>query len=192
MSCRSICASRPCGKNIGPTRVILGGSIIIWTMCRDGAQFRIARCPLLLWPLQASRRPPAGCCAGFCKQQLWPLFHYLIPLSPTSAERFDPILWQAYVKANKVHMPPGAHLTAASPTLELGCAHCQASSLERAQIRSYLNLFSVFDVCSASTDLMWCQHGQNRRAACVGHCIHRPGMDHLRHGGPICPCKHLR
>jgi len=39
---------------------------------------------------------------GFCKQQLWPLFHYLIPLSPTSAERFDPVLWQAYVKANKM------------------------------------------------------------------------------------------
>lgn len=46
---------------------------------------------------------------GFCKQQLWPLFHYLIPLSPTSAERFDPVLWQAYVKANKVRtLAPGA------------------------------------------------------------------------------------
>ena len=40
--------------------------------------------------------------AGFCKQQLWPLFHYLLPLSPTSTCRFDPDLWQAYVKANKV------------------------------------------------------------------------------------------
>lgn len=39
---------------------------------------------------------------GFCKQQLWPLFHYLLPLSPTSAGRFDPHLWQAYVKANKI------------------------------------------------------------------------------------------
>ena len=40
--------------------------------------------------------------AGFCKQQLWPLFHYLLPLSPGSNGRFDPDLWQAYVKANKV------------------------------------------------------------------------------------------
>lgn len=40
--------------------------------------------------------------AGFCKQQLWPLLHYLLPLSPTNAGRFDPQLWQAYVKANKV------------------------------------------------------------------------------------------
>ena len=40
--------------------------------------------------------------AGFCKQQLWPLFHYLLPLSPLSASRFDPRLWQSYVKANKV------------------------------------------------------------------------------------------
>ena len=42
--------------------------------------------------------------AGFCKQQLWPLFHYLLPLSPTSTCRFDPDLWQAYVKANKVRV----------------------------------------------------------------------------------------
>lgn len=40
--------------------------------------------------------------AGFCKQQLWPLFHYLLPLSPNSTGRFNPELWQAYVKANKV------------------------------------------------------------------------------------------
>ncbi|CAL5223978.1 g6589 [Coccomyxa viridis] len=38
---------------------------------------------------------------GFCKQQLWPLFHYLLPLSPNSTGRFNPELWQAYVKANK-------------------------------------------------------------------------------------------
>ncbi|CAL8463619.1 g3153 [Coccomyxa elongata] len=38
---------------------------------------------------------------GFCKQQLWPLFHYLLPLSPNSSGRFNPELWQAYVKANK-------------------------------------------------------------------------------------------
>ncbi|KAK9815725.1 hypothetical protein WJX72_008591 [[Myrmecia] bisecta] len=38
---------------------------------------------------------------GFCKQQLWPLLHYLQPLSPNSTGRFDPELWQYYVKANK-------------------------------------------------------------------------------------------
>lgn len=40
--------------------------------------------------------------AGFCKQQLWPLFHYVLPMSPSSAGRFNSELWQAYVKANKV------------------------------------------------------------------------------------------
>lgn len=39
---------------------------------------------------------------GFCKQHLWPLFHYLLPLMPKSAGRFDPDLWSAYVKANQV------------------------------------------------------------------------------------------
>lgn len=39
---------------------------------------------------------------GFCKQQLWPMLHYWLPLSPSSASRFDPDLWQAYVKANKM------------------------------------------------------------------------------------------
>ncbi|KAL4451713.1 hypothetical protein ABPG75_007375 [Micractinium tetrahymenae] len=36
----------------------------------------------------------------FCKQQLWPILHYLIPLNPTSLGRFDPNLWSAYVRAN--------------------------------------------------------------------------------------------
>lgn len=39
---------------------------------------------------------------GFCKLQLWPLFHYVLPMSPSSSGRFDADLWQAYVKANKV------------------------------------------------------------------------------------------
>ena len=42
--------------------------------------------------------------AGFCKQQLWPMLHYWLPLSPSSASRFSPDLWQAYVKANKVRV----------------------------------------------------------------------------------------
>lgn len=39
---------------------------------------------------------------GFCKQQLWPLFHYMLPLSPEHGVRFDRLLWQAYVSANKI------------------------------------------------------------------------------------------
>ncbi|EEC84539.1 hypothetical protein OsI_31278 [Oryza sativa Indica Group] len=39
---------------------------------------------------------------GFCKQQLWPLFHYMLPLSPELGGRFDRALWQAYVSVNKI------------------------------------------------------------------------------------------
>lgn len=39
---------------------------------------------------------------GFCKQQLWPLFHYMLPLTPDHGGRFDRGLWQAYVSANKI------------------------------------------------------------------------------------------
>ncbi|KAJ7542471.1 hypothetical protein O6H91_10G108100 [Diphasiastrum complanatum] len=39
---------------------------------------------------------------GFCKQQLWPLFHYTLPLSPDHGGRFDRSLWRAYVSANKI------------------------------------------------------------------------------------------
>ncbi|XP_077237783.1 putative alpha,alpha-trehalose-phosphate synthase [UDP-forming] 9 [Tasmannia lanceolata] len=39
---------------------------------------------------------------GFCKQQLWPLFHYMLPICPDHGDRFDRSLWQAYVSANKV------------------------------------------------------------------------------------------
>jgi hypothetical protein len=48
-----------------------------------------------------SSLPPCCLLAGFCKQQLWPLFHYILPLSTSSTGRFDADLWQAYVKANK-------------------------------------------------------------------------------------------
>ena len=33
---------------------------------------------------------------------MWPLFHYVLPMSPESSGRFDQEMWQAYVKANKV------------------------------------------------------------------------------------------
>ncbi|XP_057487785.1 probable alpha,alpha-trehalose-phosphate synthase [UDP-forming] 11 isoform X1 [Actinidia eriantha] len=38
---------------------------------------------------------------GFCKHYLWPLFHYMLPLTPNNGLRFDRSLWQAYVSANK-------------------------------------------------------------------------------------------
>lgn len=44
--------------------------------------------------------PPRPHQPEFCKQQLWPILHYLVPLSPTSLGRFDPALWSAYVRAN--------------------------------------------------------------------------------------------
>ncbi|XP_050231246.1 alpha,alpha-trehalose-phosphate synthase [UDP-forming] 5 [Mercurialis annua] len=39
---------------------------------------------------------------GFCKQHLWPLFHYMLPLSPDLGGRFDRSLWRAYVSVNKI------------------------------------------------------------------------------------------
>ncbi|KAL5725230.1 hypothetical protein ACHQM5_008394 [Ranunculus cassubicifolius] len=39
---------------------------------------------------------------GFCKQQLWPLFHYMLPISAQHGDRFDRLLWQAYVSVNKI------------------------------------------------------------------------------------------
>jgi trehalose 6-phosphate synthase/phosphatase len=37
---------------------------------------------------------------GFCKQYLWQLMHYVLPMSPTDA-RFQRHQWQAYIAANK-------------------------------------------------------------------------------------------
>lgn len=39
---------------------------------------------------------------GFCKQQIWPLFHYMLPMCPDHGDRFDQLLWKAYVSANKI------------------------------------------------------------------------------------------
>ncbi|XP_077226678.1 trehalose-phosphatase/synthase 7 [Tasmannia lanceolata] len=39
---------------------------------------------------------------GFCKQHLWPLFHYMLPFSAEHGGRFDRSLWEAYVSANKI------------------------------------------------------------------------------------------
>jgi len=69
--------------------------------------------------------------AGFCKQQLWPMLHYWLPLSPNSASRFDPDLWQAYVKANKVRSFATCLLTGKIKRM-LACDYqlylCRASS----------------------------------------------------------------
>ncbi|RXH96246.1 hypothetical protein DVH24_008750 [Malus domestica] len=40
---------------------------------------------------------------GFCKQYLWPLFHYMLPMCPDHSNRFERHLWQAYVSANKMY-----------------------------------------------------------------------------------------
>ncbi|PWA59019.1 trehalose-phosphatase/synthase 7 [Artemisia annua] len=39
---------------------------------------------------------------GFCKKQLWPLFHYMLPFSADHGGRFDRSMWEAYVAANKL------------------------------------------------------------------------------------------
>ncbi|KAK7274017.1 hypothetical protein RIF29_15087 [Crotalaria pallida] len=39
---------------------------------------------------------------GFCKQSLWPLFHYMLPLSPEFGGRFDRSLFRAYISVNKI------------------------------------------------------------------------------------------
>ncbi|XP_050219630.1 probable alpha,alpha-trehalose-phosphate synthase [UDP-forming] 11 [Mercurialis annua] len=39
---------------------------------------------------------------GFCKHYLWPLFHYMLPITPSHGGRFDRTQWQSYVAANKV------------------------------------------------------------------------------------------
>ncbi|XP_044471921.1 probable alpha,alpha-trehalose-phosphate synthase [UDP-forming] 11 [Mangifera indica] len=39
---------------------------------------------------------------GFCKHYLWPLFHYMLPLTSSHGARFDRAEWLAYVSANKV------------------------------------------------------------------------------------------
>ncbi|KAL3532914.1 hypothetical protein ACH5RR_006435 [Cinchona calisaya] len=38
---------------------------------------------------------------GFCKHYLWPLFHYMLPVTSSHGVRFDRSTWQAYVCANQ-------------------------------------------------------------------------------------------
>ncbi|KAK2985276.1 hypothetical protein RJ640_009789 [Escallonia rubra] len=39
---------------------------------------------------------------GFCKHYLWPLFHYMLPVTGSHGARFDRTTWRAYVSANKI------------------------------------------------------------------------------------------
>ncbi|XP_022869995.1 probable alpha,alpha-trehalose-phosphate synthase [UDP-forming] 7 [Olea europaea var. sylvestris] len=39
---------------------------------------------------------------GFCKKQLWPLFHYMLPFSADHGGRFDRSMWEAYVSVNRI------------------------------------------------------------------------------------------
>ncbi|XP_058754876.1 probable alpha,alpha-trehalose-phosphate synthase [UDP-forming] 11 [Vicia villosa] len=39
---------------------------------------------------------------GFCKHYLWPLFHYMLPVSKSQGARFDRSQWLAYVSANRI------------------------------------------------------------------------------------------
>ncbi|KAK7388450.1 hypothetical protein VNO78_23266 [Psophocarpus tetragonolobus] len=39
---------------------------------------------------------------GFCKHYLWPLFHYMLPMSSSQGARFDRDQWKAYVLANRI------------------------------------------------------------------------------------------
>ncbi|XP_057967645.1 probable alpha,alpha-trehalose-phosphate synthase [UDP-forming] 11 [Malania oleifera] len=39
---------------------------------------------------------------GFCKHYLWPLFHYMLPVSPSNGAQFNPSQWRAYVRANQI------------------------------------------------------------------------------------------
>ncbi|KAL8136679.1 hypothetical protein V2J09_002680, partial [Rumex salicifolius] len=39
---------------------------------------------------------------GFCKQQLWPLFHYMLPFAADDGGRFDRSLWEDYVSVNRL------------------------------------------------------------------------------------------
>ncbi|KAL1821363.1 hypothetical protein DCAR_0417782 [Daucus carota subsp. sativus] len=38
----------------------------------------------------------------FCKKQLWPVFHYMLPYTADHGNRFDRSMWEAYVAANKL------------------------------------------------------------------------------------------
>ncbi|XP_019449091.1 PREDICTED: probable alpha,alpha-trehalose-phosphate synthase [UDP-forming] 7 isoform X2 [Lupinus angustifolius] len=39
---------------------------------------------------------------GFCKKQLWPLFHYMLPFTTNESHRFGRSMWESYVLANKL------------------------------------------------------------------------------------------
>ncbi|KAJ8451654.1 hypothetical protein Cgig2_018288 [Carnegiea gigantea] len=60
--------------------------------------FKDFKCVPTFLPLDLQKKFYYGC----CKQYLWPLFHYMLPMCPDHGDRFDRPLWQAYVSANKI------------------------------------------------------------------------------------------
>lgn len=76
-------------------------------------------------------RPPPHRAAGFCKQQLWPILHYLIPLNPNSLGRFDRNLWSAYVRANMAFANKLVEVRACAPkhlpSLAAACRACRTA-----------------------------------------------------------------
>ncbi|KAK8972137.1 hypothetical protein V6N11_000603 [Hibiscus sabdariffa] len=55
---------------------------------------------------------------GFCKQYLWSLFHYMLPMFPDYGNRFDRFLWQAYLSANKIFADKIMELLRQQPELQ--------------------------------------------------------------------------
>ncbi|RVX14479.1 Alpha,alpha-trehalose-phosphate synthase [UDP-forming] 5 [Vitis vinifera] len=89
---------------------------------------------------------------GFCKQQLWPLFHYMLPLSPDLGGRFDRSLWQAYVSVNKIfadkrfnRVKLGFFLHSPFPSSEIYRTLPVRDELLRALLNSDLIGFHTFD-----------------------------------------------
>lgn len=109
------------------------------------------------------------------------MLHYWLPLSPSSASRFDPDLWQAYVKANKVEAvssistaQTGAeqcmqlawplllsrHLSALETCLNTlhACPPALSSFVSNAsQINGFMQIFSdkLVEVISMDDDFVW-------------------------------------
>jgi trehalose 6-phosphate synthase/phosphatase len=74
------------------------GALLLGALHRSAGAARNTRNP---WLCKARPNPFSLGLQRFCKQTLWPLMHYLLPLSPTSLGRFDRSLWGAYLTANK-------------------------------------------------------------------------------------------
>eukprot|EP00803_Ostreobium_quekettii_P008155 evm.model.scf_2301.1 EVM.evm.TU.scf_2301.1 scf_2301:9314-19956(+) len=77
-----------------------GLSVEIATADQEAVASRLAR--LQCVPVFLKRELKEKFYKGCCKQQLWPLFHYVLPTAPLCTQRFDLDMWQAYKQANMV------------------------------------------------------------------------------------------